>query len=103
MTIIFASGDSGSGYTSFFGYDPKLYSSWPASSLYVTAVGVTAFINGQPSQGQRAVSGFGSGGGFSRIITPAPAWQSDAITKFYSEETNAPNKTIYGECPWVNT
>mmetsp|Transcript_47917 Transcript_47917/g.115192 ORF Transcript_47917/g.115192 Transcript_47917/m.115192 type:complete len:557 (+) Transcript_47917:23-1693(+) len=97
ISIIFASGDSGSGYNSFFGFDPKLYSSWPASSMYVTAVGATRFINQQPGDGEQAVDQFGSGGGFSRIVTPAPAWQSAGIKTFYSEETNAPqNKSTYG-------
>ena len=97
ITIIIASGDSGSGYTSFFGYDPELYASWPASSTYVTAVGATNFINAaDPTAGERAVSSFGSGGGFSRVITPAPAWQTAPIATFYSEETKAPNASTYG-------
>ena len=96
ISIIFASGDSGSGYTSFFGLDPKLYPSWPASSAYVTAVGATRFINQAPDQGEQASDQFGSGGGFSRIVTPAPAWQTAAIAHFYTVETKAPNKTTYG-------
>mmetsp|Transcript_5489 Transcript_5489/g.9571 ORF Transcript_5489/g.9571 Transcript_5489/m.9571 type:complete len:565 (-) Transcript_5489:41-1735(-) len=96
VTIIFASGDSGSGYTSFFGSDVKLYSSWPASSDWVTAVGATGFINQDPTQGESATTQFGSGGGFSRIVTPAPEWQSSAISTFYKEETKAPPQSEYG-------
>ena len=99
ITIIFASGDSGSGYTSFFGYDAELYSSWPASSVHVTAVGATTFLDATPSANQRAVTGFGSGGGFSRIVKPAPSFQTAAIAKFYTEEPVAklPNASIYGK------
>ena len=96
ISIIFASGDSGSGYTSFFGSDPELYSSWPASSVHVTAVGATTFLGNDPTQGQQAVTQFGSGGGFSRIVTPAPEWQADAIKTFYSRETKLPKQSVYG-------
>jgi tripeptidyl-peptidase-1 len=97
ISIIFASGDSGSGYSSFFGMNPQLYASWPASSIWVTAVGATRFINQQQGDGEQASDQFGSGGGFSRIINPAPAFQKSAISTFYSEETNAPaNKSTYG-------
>lgn len=94
VSIIFASGDSGSGSTGIF--TPKLYSSWPASSNYVTAVGATRFIDQTQGDGEQATDQFGSGGGFSRVVTPAPEWQKDAITTFYSEETNPPPKTAYG-------
>mmetsp|Transcript_17487 Transcript_17487/g.61439 ORF Transcript_17487/g.61439 Transcript_17487/m.61439 type:complete len:560 (-) Transcript_17487:492-2171(-) len=97
VSIIFASGDSGSGYTSFFGFDPELYSSWPASSAFVTAVGSTRFINQVEGDGEQATDQFGSGGGFSRIVNPAPAFQAAAIKQFYSVEKNAPkNTSTYG-------
>lgn len=94
VSIIFASGDSGSGSNIF----NQLYSSWPASSNYVTAVGATRFQNQAPGNPEQAVDQFGSGGGFSRVITPAPAWQSDAISSFYAAEaaSKLPPKANYG-------
>merc|ERR1712160_88970 len=69
ISIIIASGDSGSGYSPFPGDDhkklPKLYPSWPASSPWVTAVGSTRFIKQSVTQPEMATDQFGSGGGFS--------------------------------------
>jgi tripeptidyl-peptidase-1 len=96
VTILFASGDSGSGYTSSFSSGAKLYASWPASSLYVTAVGATRFQGQTVGNPEQATDQFGSGGGFSRIITQ-PSWQNAAVTSFYAEETKLPPSTMYGK------
>jgi tripeptidyl-peptidase-1 len=96
MTIIFASGDSGSGSTGGIFSATKLYASWPASSLYVTAVGATRFQNQQVGQPEQASDQFGSGGGFSRLVTQ-PTWQNAAVTSFYAAETKAPPASVYGK------
>jgi tripeptidyl-peptidase-1 len=70
ISIVIASGDSGSGYSPFPSDDdhkklPKLWPSWPASSPWVTAVGSTRFIKQSVTQPEMATDQFGSGGGFS--------------------------------------
>lgn len=94
VSIIFASGDSGSGSNIF----NQLYSSWPASSKYVTAVGATTFQGQSASGPEMATTQFGSGSGFSRVITPAPEWQSAAIASYYAAEPadKLPPKANYG-------
>jgi tripeptidyl-peptidase-1 len=94
ITIIFASGDSGSGYV-IEGAVPnptspgKLYPSWPAGSPWVTAVGATRLINDQVSTGAEAAVGkedrFGSGGGFSYNFDQ-PKWQAKAVAAYLAEE-----------------
>jgi len=73
ITIIFASGDSGSGYSDYSSTNKnklynKLYPSWPASSQWVTAVGATRFVNQQVGEPEMASDMFGSGGGFSTMF-----------------------------------
>jgi len=63
VSIMVSSGDDGSGGTLFF--HNKLWPSWPASAPHVTSVGATKFIKDDDiSQGERATTQFGSGGGF---------------------------------------
>merc|ERR1712137_561665 len=78
ITIIFASGDSGSGYSPFEAdvndtkkKHHKMYPSWPASSPWVTAVGSTRFQGQTVGHAEMATDQFGSGGGFS--------WMFDAF------------------------
>ena len=90
VTVIFASGDSGSGYTSkTASTNPVLYPSWPASSPYVTAVGATRFAANKAGAAytqEMCSVAFGSGGGFSKQFaqTPNATWQSAAVAKYLS-------------------
>lgn len=65
ITIIFASGDSGTGCSFCYRFDP----SFPATSPSLTCVGATEFMASggpvTPGMQEQAVSEFGSGGGFS--------------------------------------
>jgi len=84
ISIIFASGDSGSGYQ---GNDEagknKLYPSWPASSPWVTAVGGTRFVDQKPTEAEMATDQFGSGGGFSSMFDRTNATWQEAVVKSY--------------------
>jgi len=96
ITIIFSSGDSGSGYSPgqcrlfqevngtepkqgavsgglVSPVPPKLWPSWPASSPWVTAVGATRLVRQDVTAPEMATDQFGSGGGFSDMW---PAFQS---------------------------
>eukprot|EP01002_Notosolenus_urceolatus_P015491 NODE_809_length_1765_cov_76.103730_g663_i0.p1 GENE.NODE_809_length_1765_cov_76.103730_g663_i0~~NODE_809_length_1765_cov_76.103730_g663_i0.p1 ORF type:complete len:548 (+),score=190.30 NODE_809_length_1765_cov_76.103730_g663_i0:79-1722(+) len=75
ISIIFASGDSGSGESLVY-----LYPSWPASSPWVTAVGATAFTDSSMSE-EEASTQFGSGSGFSWDFD-IPAFQAPAVTAY---------------------
>jgi tripeptidyl-peptidase-1 len=88
ITIVFASGDSGSGYAPESGLDvnpkkAKIYPSWPASSPWLTAVGSTRFINQKVGQPEMATDQFGSGGGFSTLF-PAFKDQVAAVKNYLS-------------------
>jgi tripeptidyl-peptidase-1 len=95
-TIIFASGDSGSGHTN--GLFPwsrgALYPSWPASSPWVTAVGATRFVDQQPGQEEMAVDQFGSGGGFSKMFDAFPA-QKAAVSRYLNSATDLPPQSMF--------
>lgn len=82
ITVIFASGDSGSGYAASGGHGPgkkpTLYPSWPASSPWVTSVGSTRFVGQKLYAEEMATDQFGSGGGFSAMF-PAFDDQKDAV------------------------
>jgi len=95
-TIIFASGDSGSGHTN--GLFPwsrgALYPSWPASSPWVTAVGATRFVDQQPGQKEMAVDQFGSGGGFSKMFDAFPA-QKAAVKTYLDSATGLPPQSMF--------
>jgi tripeptidyl-peptidase-1 len=87
ISIIFASGDSGSGYQIM----GKLYPSWPASSPYVTAVGATRFVGHQIGAAEMATDQFGSGGGFSSQFNQTnAAWQVQAVKQYTSNPPNDP-------------
>jgi len=83
ISIIFASGDSGSGYDG-----STLWPSWPASSPYVTAVGSTCFTD-QTMQQQEATTQFGSGSGFSTMFKQG-SWQKSAVTQYLNTATGLP-------------
>jgi tripeptidyl-peptidase-1 len=70
-SIVYASGDSGAECEDRC---KDLYVSYPAESIYVTAVGATKFLTGN-SGPEGAVTAFKSGGGFSQSI-PVPSYQS---------------------------
>lgn len=83
ISIIFASGDSGSGYPNWWTTGTKLYPSWPASSPWVTAVGSTRFVNQQPGGEEMATDQFGSGGGFSWHWDRSNAtWQESSVSNY---------------------
>lgn len=84
ITIIFASGDSGSGYS-----DSLLYPSWPASSPWVTAVGATRFENQTVGHPEMASDQFGSGGGFSTMFDAFDA-QKSAVAKYFKTAGKLP-------------
>jgi tripeptidyl-peptidase-1 len=101
ITIIFASGDSGSGYNPsvFASGDsghkkPKLYPSWPASSPWVTAVGATRFIDQKVGNPEMASDQFGSGGGFSTMFD-AFKEQKAAVAQYLKIAKNLPPKGSY--------
>ena len=82
ITILIASGDSGSGYTNLGG---MLMPGWPTSSPWVTSVGGTRFVDYPKVGGEEmATNLFGSGGGFSRRYPQSPnaAWQSDMVAAY---------------------
>lgn len=89
ISIIFASGDSGSGWDG-----DKMWPSWPASSPWVTAVGSTRFLNQQPGSGEQATDQFGSGGGFSAQFDQG-TWQKDAVTTFLNTATDLPPASYF--------
>jgi len=79
LSIIFASGDSGSG-CDFCVY---LQPSFPATSPAVTSVGATRFLAGTTGA-EAAVEAFHSGGGFSWYFNRAKQakWQDDAVSAY---------------------
>jgi len=81
ISIIFASGDSGSGEG---GGGNKLWPSWPASSPWVTAVGSTRFVNNVIGD-EMSTDQFGSGGGFSWDF-PQPSYQKAAVDSYFNVE-----------------
>lgn len=79
VSVFAASGDLGaSGRDHGCGFTVQ----WPASSPHVTAVGATAFVDGDPSGPERCgmgpQDGFTSGGGFSAHFD-APSWQTTSV------------------------
>jgi tripeptidyl-peptidase-1 len=92
ISIIIASGDSGSGYSPFpaDGHKlPKLWPSWPASSPWVTSVGSTRFIKQSVTQPEMATDQFGSGGGFSTDFDAFKA-QATAVKHYLSVAKDLP-------------
>lgn len=93
VSVIVASGDSGVGdgnpdpaSTTCKTHDgqTRFLPAFPASCPYVTAVGGTT---GNP---ERAVTSFGSGGGFSEYF-PRPAYQNDSVQSFLTSLGNTYN------------
>lgn len=92
ITLLIASGDSGSGFTkSFFSSHSRLYPSWPASSPWVTAVGATRFVDQKVGNKEMASDQFGSGGGFSDDFAESPnaEYQKSFVQKFLSSAPKA--------------
>ena len=87
-TLIFASGDSGSGYDG-----TKLWPIWPGSSSWVTAVGSTCFTD-NTMKVQMATTQFGSGSGFSPMFDQGP-WQKRAVSQYLSTAKDLPPATMY--------
>ena len=85
ITVLVSSGDNGSGYDQVYGR-PQLWSSWPASSPWVTAVGATRFVGDNIGSEEMASDSFGSGGGFSTRFTQDPdaKWQQRAVAEYLS-------------------
>jgi len=91
ITVLFASGDSGSGYTG-----STLWPSWPASSAWVTSVGGTRFQNQQPGQPEQATDQFGSGGGYSSMVDRSQAaWQEAVVSAYLKGSAPMPPSSAY--------
>lgn len=91
ITVLFASGDSGSGYTG-----STLWPSWPASSAWVTSVGGTRFQNQQPGQPEQATDQFGSGGGYSSMVDRSQAaWQEAVVSAYLKGSAPLPPSSAY--------
>merc|ERR1712113_234771 len=101
ITIIFASGDSGSGFSPFdvtansSKKKKRMYPSWPASSPWVTAVGSTRFQDQTVGHPEMATDQFGSGGGFSWMFDAFDA-QKTAVSNYLK---NAPKLPPAGSYP----
>jgi len=89
LSIIFASGDSGTGCFLCVEFLP----SFPATSPYVTSVGATRFINGAVGP-EAAVESFSSGGGFSLLFT-RPSYQDQAVTHYFNVASDLPESFYY--------
>jgi tripeptidyl-peptidase-1 len=89
ISIIFASGDSGTGCSACYYFEP----SFPATSPYVTSVGATRFLGDQIGP-EAAVSQFHSGGGFSWFFD-MPGWQKTVVEAYLSGETDLPSSHYY--------
>jgi len=89
LSIIFASGDSGTGCSFCIKFQP----SFPATSPYVTSVGATEFINSGVGP-ERAVQSFGSGGGFS-LFFPTPSYQNDSVNHYFQVQKDLPDSFFY--------
>lgn len=81
VSLIFASGDSGSGGTLVMKH--KLWPVWPGSAAYSTTVGATQFISGAAGP-ERAVTSYGSGGGFDWRV-PQQSWQKDPVEGYLAK------------------
>jgi tripeptidyl-peptidase-1 len=91
ISLLFASGDSGSAGDDGKCTDDKFVPMWPAGSPFVTAVGGTT----GSSMPESAWSG--SSGGFSNIY-PSPLYQQDAVATFFDNAADAgtlPNTSWY--------
>lgn len=92
ISVIIASGDSGSGEFSRQGWNyGYLGSSFPAEIPWATAVGSTTFADG--NSGTETAATF-SGGGFT-FSFEAPNYQQDAIKQYLDTNTKLPNISMY--------
>eukprot|EP01112_Ceratiomyxa_fruticulosa_P017649 TRINITY_DN5544_c0_g1_i5.p1 TRINITY_DN5544_c0_g1~~TRINITY_DN5544_c0_g1_i5.p1 ORF type:complete len:557 (+),score=131.73 TRINITY_DN5544_c0_g1_i5:128-1672(+) len=92
VSIIFASGDYGTGCELCLRFKP----SYPASSPYVTSVGATQFLDGPGVE--IAVSAFGSGGGFSpKSYQAQPSYQSSAVSAYFKNAPKLPDPIYYSK------
>jgi tripeptidyl-peptidase-1 len=103
LSIIFASGDSGAGCQgdgTEAACKCELYPSFPATCVYITSVGATAFIAGNTGAEKavmRASIGFKSGGGFSQEFD-RPDYQKDAVNTYLNSGVTLPPA-----CAWNST
>jgi len=89
VSIIFASGDSGSGCSSAKGTcGCTFYPSFPATTPHVTSVGATRFLAGNTGD-EGAVQAFLSGGGFSDTY-PLEDWQASAVNAYLALNITQP-------------
>lgn len=89
ISIIFASGDSGTGCFMCENFDP----SFPATSPYVTSVGATHFLQyGVGPEG--AVTQFSSGGGMS-WYDAIPSYQKNQVDTYFARASNLPASSFY--------
>lgn len=89
ISIIFASGDSGTGCFFCENFDP----SFPATSPYVTSVGATHFLQyGVGPEG--AVTQFSSGGGMS-WYDAIPSYQATAVSGYFASAKGLPASSYY--------
>ena len=89
LTVILASGDGGNGETP----ENKLFSSWPGSSPWVTAVGATSYSNNQLYGPEEAASfNFPSGGGFSWNMERLPnaTYQDKYVKNYFATASRLP-------------
>jgi len=94
VSIIFASGDSGAGCNGETLSDAKLCKldpGYPATNVFVTAVGATGFIAGNtgPESAVDYPDYFMSGGGFDWIF-PRPAYQNNSVNAYIAAATQLP-------------
>merc|ERR1719378_2052142 len=90
ITILFASGDSGVGCQGQ-GKGQQFNPSYPATSVYVTAVGGTT--TGTIHSSDEFVNGL-SGGGFSNVFS-TPSWQAEAVSTYLSTASDLPDASFY--------
>lgn len=91
ISVIFASGDSGTGCFLCGEYLP----SFPATSIYVTSVGATTFENNAVGP-EEAVTAFHSGGGMS-LLFEQPSYQKDAVQGYLSSGVSLPESFYYSK------
>jgi len=98
VSIIIASGDSGSGYSPTEN-GPVFWPSWPASSPWITSVGATRFVNQVVGQPEMASDQFGSGGGFSAMFNTSADWQATAVAGYLKQGPSLPKFPPAGSFP----